>query len=146
MRCRWPVLWAVAAIVLSRGGAWGQAPPPGPHHHIMLPPQFGATVASTIIFAQASYIAAVGDFLESAAIARRHNAIAAEHEMHNAVLWVQTYFDRRELNRAYRRKEDPLYLDKEVNRETQVKRRVDELHQLVASGDVTYEMNWMVRE
>lgn len=111
----------------------------------MLPPQYGATVASTIIFAQASYIAATGDFLESATIARRHHAIAAEHEMKNAVLWVQTYFERRELNRAYRLKENPAYRTKETRREETAKYRIEKLKQLVVSGDVTNELNWMVR-
>ncbi|HVA46995.1 MAG TPA: hypothetical protein VNH11_11560 [Pirellulales bacterium] len=147
MRTRWFASFAVVVIALSRGVAWGQAPPPpGPHHHISLPPQYGATVASTIIFAQASYIAAVGDFLESAAIARRHNAIAAEHEMRNSVLWVQTYFERRALNRAYPLKENPAYLDKEESRQKQQKRLIEKLPQNVIAGDVTHELNWMLRE
>lgn len=145
--CRRRSLLAAAAILLSARAALAQSPPPpGPHHHIALPPQYGATVMSTIIFAQASYIAAVGDFLESAAIARRHHAIAAEHEMRNAVLWVQTYFERRALNRAYRMKENPPYLDKEEYRLSQQKRLIEKLPQNVVAGDVTHEINWMLRE
>jgi hypothetical protein len=146
MRRCWLASFAIAAVVGWSGIARGQAPLPPVHHHIMLPPQYGATVASTIIFAQASYIAATGDFLESAAIARRHNAIAAEHEMHNAVLWVQTYFERRELNRAYRLKENPSYLQKEVAREGIQSFKIEKLPQLVVAGDVTYELNWMMRK
>ena len=128
-----------------RKSASAQGEPP-PHAHIFLPPQYGATALSTVIFAQASYIAASGDFLESAAIARRHNAIAAEHELHNAKLWVQTYFERRELNRAYRLKENPPYLDKEERREAQTERRIVDNTQLVVEGNVTDELNWLLRE
>jgi hypothetical protein len=140
------VFFGAGAIVLSCGIAWTQGPPPPVQQHIMLPPQFGATVASTIIFAQGSYIAAVGDYIESSAVARRHSAMAAEHEIRNAALWLSTYFERRELNRLYRRKEDPPYLDKEEHRQEQYKRRIDKLPQLVVSGDVTGDLNWMLRE
>ena len=42
-------------------------------------------------------IAAQGDFLEAAAIARRHHAAAAEQEIKNSVEWVRAYFERKEL-------------------------------------------------
>jgi hypothetical protein len=144
---RW--LTKLALLTCLTANARAQPIPPAapqPRSHILLPPQYGATVASTIIFAQASYIASVGDFLESAAIARRHNAVAAEHEMRNAVRWVSTYFERRELNRAYRLKENPPFLDKEEHRQKQYRRRIDDNAQLVIGGNVTDELNWMLRE
>lgn len=116
------------------------------HHAILLVPGYGASAAASVIYAQAAYINAMGNILESAPIARRHNAIAAEHEMKNAVLWVQTYFERRELNRAYRLAENPDYRTKETNREATAKYRIEKLRQLAVSGDVTNELNWMVRE
>ena len=112
--------------------------------HIFLPPTRGATVLSTYIDAQARDVAAMGDFLESEAIARRHRAAAAEHEMQNAVLWVETYFKRRELNRAYRLKENPPYLDREVARDKVAARRIAESPGLVREGDVTDELNWLL--
>lgn len=147
MPCRCVAI-LVSVVVFSHGTAFAQAPTgePPASGHIWLPPQFGATPESTVIFAQASYIAAVGDYLESAAIARRHNALAAEHEMRNAVTWVSTYFERRELNRAYRLKEHPPYLEREEHRQAQYKRRIDKNLQLSADGNVTDELNWMLRE
>ena len=139
------VLLAAGIGWASLNSVFAQGEPPS-HAHVLLPPQYGATALSTVIFAQASYIAATGDFLESAAIARRHNAIAAEHELHNAKLWVQTYFERRELNRAYRLKEDPPYLDKEEHREAQTERRIVDNTQLVVDGNLTDELNWLLRE
>jgi hypothetical protein len=119
---------------------------PGPHTHILLPPAFGATPLSTQIHAQAAYIASLGDYLESEAIARRHHALAAEQEMRNAVQWVTTYFERRALNRAYRLKEKPAYLDREEHRHEQAKRRIVDDPYLSAQGDLTEELNWLLEE
>jgi hypothetical protein len=140
----------VALLAIGMGSLWpisAQAQrEPAPRARVFLPPQYGATALSTVIYAQASYIAASGDFLESAAIARRHHAIAAEHELHNAKLWVQTYFERRELNRAYRLKENPPFLDKQEHREAQTERRITDNTQLVVEGSTTDELNWLLRE
>ncbi len=143
--------FAIAHVLLACGFAAQpvlaqRAPPLAPKAHIVLPPQYGATVASTIIFAQASYIAAAGDFLESAAIARRHHAAAAEHEIHNARLWVSTYFEIKEINRAYRLKMNPPILEKLENRQNQIARRIRKNTDLVLSGDPTDELNKMLRE
>jgi len=88
--------WLVVAVVLwisAVGLAVGAESPPA-RGHIFLPPTRGATVLSTHIDAQARYIAAVGDFLESRAIARRIEADAFDREMDNALKWVETYFER----------------------------------------------------
>ncbi len=131
--------------LVSVSTALGQAEPP-PRAHVLLPPAYGATPLSTVIQAEASYIQSVGDYLESAAIARRHHAIAAEHEMRNALKWVETYFERRALNRAYRLKEDPPYLDKEAKRHDQKRRVIVDQSYLSIKGDPTDELNWLLDE
>ncbi len=134
-------LGVLLAMVASPATA--QVGPPETRGHVYLPETHGATVMSTIINAQANYVAALGDYAESVAIARRHHAAAEEHEMRNAVQWVNTYFEMRALNRAYRLKENP-YLDKEANREAQRERRMYEFPDLVTQGDVTDELNWLL--
>lgn len=127
-------------------GAPAQPPPIPDRGHIWLPPSWGATPLSTVIQAEASYIAAAGDYLESAAIARRHHAAAAEHEMRNALLWVDTYFGMREKNRAWRLKENPNFLMREEKRQKVMADRIDKFFQHTLKGDVTEEINWLLRE
>lgn len=117
-------------------------PPAG----IYLPTTSGATALSAAINAQANYVAGMGDYLESASIARRNNALAAEQEMRNALQWVSTYFERRELNRAYRLKQNPGYLENEAKRQELLAERIDKLFQEVLRGDVTREINWLLHE
>jgi hypothetical protein len=88
----------------------------------------------------------MGEFLESASIARRNDAIAAEQEMRNSLQWVTTYFERRELNRAYRQAENPGYLATEEKRQEVLNKRITKLFQDVLRGDVTKEMNWLLHE
>lgn len=92
--------------------------------YVELAPIRGATALSSYIDAQANYVVAAGSFLESASIARNYNAAAAEHEMRNSVLWVQTYFRKRELNREYRRREKTSRRDKIANRYEVAERRI----------------------
>lgn len=70
--------------------------------HVLLPRTSGATVLSTYINASANRAVAVGDFLESAAIARQIHLESDRLEMENSIKWVETYFERRKLNREYR--------------------------------------------
>ncbi|MGB0760761.1 MAG: hypothetical protein ACPGPS_14560 [Rubripirellula sp.] len=70
--------------------------------HVILPRTSGATVLSTYINASANRAVAVGDFLESAAIARRIHLESDRLAMENSIKWVETYFERRKLNRDYR--------------------------------------------
>lgn len=105
-----------------------------------------ATAYSADVLAQSQYLVAQGDFLVSAATARKLNAEAFEHEMKNAVTWVHTYFERRRLNREYRAQENPGYLEKEEARSKQYRRLVRSNPQTVLDGDVTDELNWMVRD
>lgn len=110
----------------------------------MLPPSYGATPISTLINAQAAYIAGAGDFLESAANARMTNALAAEKEMDNSVKWVQTYFDRKELNRSYTK--PPSYIERQMAINTRTKELIDSKYQIELKGDVTEKLNWILRE
>jgi hypothetical protein len=106
----------------------------------------GATPLSAQIQAEASYLRGMGEFLEDAAVARRHNALAREQEMKNALTWVQTYFEARALNRAYRLKENPSYLDREKKHQEVIKDKITKYFQDVLKGDVTGQLNWMLHE
>jgi hypothetical protein len=121
--------------------AWGQA-----RQHVFLPPAYGATPLSTIINAEAAYVAAYGDMVESVAMARKINAEAAALEIQNAVDYVAAYFKRRELNREGRKKEFQTYLDAEKHRQAVIKERVEKQYQDLLRGDVTSPLNWLLRE
>jgi len=136
--------WLVVGILALLSCVTGRVAAQPVRGHVRLPHTRGATVLSTYIDAQARYIVAMGDYLESAAIARRHRAAALEHELDNSIKWVETYFKRRELNRAYRLKEDPPYLDDVENREKVTRRRIADLPLEVFKGDVTEELNWLL--
>ncbi len=135
----------VASVVVTLASSTGRVGAQPTHDYVVyLPPTRGATVLSTYIDAQAHYILAMGDYLESAAIARRHRAEAVEQELENSLEWVETYFKRREVNRAYRLEEEPPYLDKAENQEKVTHRRIDRLPREVLEGDVTDELNWLL--
>jgi len=132
---RLAVLFATFAV----GANWVYAQPVRPH--VYLPPTRGATVTSTYIDAQARRIVATGDFLESAAIARKIHSEAADKEMENHTKWVNTFFKARELNRMYRRRENPSYIEKLEKREKVQDRLTRDLPEEVLKGDVTDELN-----
>lgn len=111
------------------------------HQAIFLPPSYGATPMSAQLQAEAAYVAGLGDFLVSQSISRRHHAAAAEHEIRNSLLWVQTYFERKEVNRAFYKKYHPDYLDRQAKQQKQVDRRIEDLPELVLEGDPTDELN-----
>ena len=111
--------------------------------HVYLPRTHGATVLSTYIDAEARRIVAVGDFLESAAIARRIHVESDRVAMENAVLWVETYFKRKQLNQQYRRAADPPYLDDQQRRDEVKQRLILKMPQEVTSGDLSDEINWL---
>jgi len=129
------------ALVVAEARRAGAQPVRG---HVYLPSTRGATATSTVIDAQARKIVAMGDFLESAAIARLHHAAAADKELDNSIKWVETYFKRRELNRAARRAENPPYLDRVEHREKVKGRRIRDLPGEVLRGDVSDELNWLL--
>jgi hypothetical protein len=109
-----------------------------------LPPSYGATPLSTIINAQAAYIAASGDFLESAANARLTNSLAANQEMENSVKWVHTYFERKSINREATK--TPNYIERQETINQLTKSFVDSNYEVELKGDVSDKLNWMLRE
>lgn len=105
------------------------------------------TAASAEITAQARYIRAQGQFLESAAVARETNAHAVEAELKNWVTYVDDYFKRREINREARAKEEHYnYAENEEKRQAMVKRRMEKGFQDMIQGDLTDRLNWLLRE
>jgi hypothetical protein len=123
-----------------------QAQMTGTHEHIFLPPAYGATPLSTVIEAQAKHIAAQGDFLESAAIARRIHAEAYALELQNAVEEVRVYFERRRMNRE-------AVLEEKGNRPDIIRDRAEKAMKLLIERDFPYvlkqadpsaELNWLL--
>ncbi|HVC94125.1 MAG TPA: hypothetical protein VND64_10570, partial [Pirellulales bacterium] len=104
-----------------------------------------ANAFSNQIFAQAAVLRADGDFLVSMAVARNLNAEAASKEMDNAIKWVNTFFERRRLNREWRDAEHIDYLErKEKGRKQQ--RRIIEGNLDALGADLSDELNFMVGE
>jgi hypothetical protein len=126
---------------LAGGPAWAQC-----QRVVLVPRATGTTPLAAAIRAEAAYVAAYGSMLESAATARKINAEAVALEIQNSIEYVDAYFKCRELNRQWRAKEDPNYLEREKRRQAVVKRRVEEQYQDVLRGDVTKMLNWLLRE
>ncbi len=104
------------------------------------------SAASLQILVQSEYLRAQGAFLASSAEARHVNAEAAQMEMDNAVKWVNTYFERRRLNREYREAENPGVIEQQEKRR-ELRRRILEKNLQESLGtDLTDELNWMLRE
>ena len=120
-------LGAVGGAILAAGSISPRAvaQPIAHHGHIWLPPSWGATPLSSVIHAQASYLASAGYFLEQEAIARRHHALAAKQEMENALQWVDTYFEMRERNRAWRARENPNHLVREKKHQESLRDQIE---------------------
>ncbi len=128
----------VMIVVLTAGSLHGQDHVRG---HVFLPQTAGATVLSTYIDAEARRAVAIGDFLESAALARRINLESDQIAMKNSVLWVETYFEKRKLNREYRDAEHPSYLESKRNIAEQKHKRIVNAAPM---GDPTDELNFML--
>lgn len=139
--CVVAVLGAVALV------AQAQAEPPraGPSP---VPRPWGATPHSTMIHAQATALASQGYFLETAAIARRHRALAAKQEMENMVQWVDTYFDMRQRNRAWRLKEGslPNYMRQERERQEVMRYQVENFLDNALKNDIAGKLNWLLTQ
>lgn len=112
--------------------------------HVFLPRTNGATVLSTYIDAEARRMVAVGDLVESMAVARSINVQSDREAMKNSVLWVETYFKRKELNRQARRAQDPIYIDQQQERDDMKKRAVLQQPEEALNGDVTDDLNWLL--
>ena len=109
--------------------------------HVYLPHTEGATVLSTHINAAANRLVALGDFLESAAIARRINLESDRVAMENSLIWVETYFKRRELNREYR---DAARIDYKESQQIRMRERHERISTRDASDDVIGDLNYML--
>lgn len=131
----------LAAVFVLAGAAWGQD-----RTVVVLPRHYGATPLSAQIYAQASYVVAQGQFLESAAVARQANAKAVALEIDNAVKAVDAYFKRRELNREWRAKEEPSYQDRMKKQAAMFDEQLRYRFQTLMKGDVTEHLNWLLRE
>ncbi|MDY0170457.1 MAG: hypothetical protein RBS80_28205 [Thermoguttaceae bacterium] len=101
-----------------------------------------------MIHAQATALAAEGYFLEAAAIARRHHALAAKQEMENMVQWVDTYFEMRQRNRAWRLKEGslPNYMRQERERQEVMRYQVENFLENALKNDIAGKLNWLLTE
>jgi len=105
-----------------------------------------ATAYSAAIISQSDYLRSQGGFLTDAATARNLNAQAADQEMRNSITWINTYFERRRLNREYRAAEHPGYLEKEELRNKQYRRLLNTSPKTILDGDLTDDLNWMLRD
>ncbi len=139
---------AAAGIVMLASEAGAQpVAVASPGYGVWLPSYYGgATPLSAAIRAEADYIASAGYAAEAVSRARINHAIAAEQEIRNAELWVSTYFRMREINRAARLKENPNFLMREAKRQKVMEDKMDKFFQLTLQGDVTEELNWLLRE
>ena len=139
---------AVGGVILAAGLISPQAvaQPIVERGHIWLPPSWGATPLSTVIHAQASYLASAGYFLEQEAIARRHHALAAKQEMENALQWVDTYFEMRQRNRAWRALERPNHLVREKKHQESLRDQIENHLQNSLKNDLTGKINWLLNE
>lgn len=105
-----------------------------------------ATAFSSDVFAMANLLRASGDFLAATGQARETHAKAAGVEMDNAVKWVNTYFERRRLNREYREAERPGFIERQGLRREKYRRIIEKNLQDSLGTDLTGELNWMLRE
>jgi hypothetical protein len=128
----------VLSVALAPGRLSAQTAVRG---HVWLPRTQGATVLSTYIDAQARRAVAMGDFLESAAVARKINLEADRMAMENSVMWVETYFERRKLNRQYRDAERVSYRESQTTISNNLHRRIANKER---SGNQTDELNYML--
>lgn len=109
---------------------------------VFLPPFSGANVLATRLDAQAQRAVALGNFLESSAIARRINLDSDRIAMENSILWVETFFERRRLNRFYRDAERIDYQERKLIVGQYNHRRIEESD---PGGDPAEGLNFMMR-
>jgi hypothetical protein len=103
-----------------------------------------STPLSSLIDAQAQYLVAYGECEKSLAVARKINAEAYQSELHNWVDEVDAYFKRRELNRSWRRKENPGATEHEALRLEKLDLELRGQFERFVEGDVAGRMNWLL--
>ncbi len=136
------VACTLCLIAVSSGPTHAQRP--RIRGHIYRPHTHGATVLSTYIDAEARRTVAVGNLLESMAVARRINVESDRVAMLNSVLWVETYFQRKELNRQARRAQNPIYIDQQKSRDEMKRRIILQQPEEALNGDLTDDLNWIL--
>jgi hypothetical protein len=136
----------VAAMSSSVSPAAAQGLPVRDHPYIAVPHNV-LSVRTDSIRAQAQYLQAMGDYQESIGIARIYHAQAAEMEIRNHAEWVKTYFELKELNKAYYLKEHPPFIDRQARIQQVLRSRHVRNPHLDLEGDISDEtLNWYLHE
>ena len=146
------VLLLVLTVLLAAPPAEAQLPPgapapePPPRMPPFVPPAWGTTALSAQIHAEAALLSSFGGYLVDRSVAERHHEIAREHRIRNYVLWVDSYFEARRLNRLHRLEENPNFLMREKEIQKVKHQMITKLHQHTSKGDVTDTLNWLLKE
>jgi len=107
----------------------------------------GGTPFSYQIEAEADYIIAQGEFQKSVAIARKINAEAVAQEIQNSVDYVKAYFERRDINKAWREKNEyKTDFERLEIEQKAMEKNINEYFQNTLKGDVTRELNYMLNK
>ena len=106
----------------------------------------GATPLSAAIRSQAQYLVAKGEFFKKVSQSRINHAQAADKEIDNYAKWIDTYFEGRKDNKAYRKQETPGYFVRQKKQQEIRKKRITDLYQVVNDGNVTKVNNWLLHE
>jgi hypothetical protein len=144
----WCWVGFVAAAAASIGVATSHAQQFAPRDRDpILVPHNVLSVRTDMIRAQAQYLRAMGDYQESIGIARIYHAQATQMEIRNHAEWVKTYFELKDVNKAYYLKEHPPFIDRQARIQQLLQgRHVGNPH-LDLQGDITADtLNWFLQE
>lgn len=118
-----------------------------PQNQIFLPRAAGGTPASFLIEARAKYVAAYGAYQESAAIAEKIHAEAVSLEIKNSVDYVKAWFERKDINREWRKKNEwKSYIESLDLQQKAMEKRINEYFQNTLKGNVTSELNYLLQK
>jgi hypothetical protein len=98
------------------------------------------------IRAEAKYLEAAGQYLESAATARKIGAEAVAIEIENSVKAVHAYWDRRRIWEEEYRRRNPTPMEREAKIQDMWQKRMKSQYQSILRSDVTDQLNWLLRE
>jgi len=120
---------------------------PQPRGEVYIDAHHGGTPLSYQIEAEAKYVRAYGQFLESATNARKINAEAVSLEIENSVKYVEAYFKRKDINKEWREKNEwKSYFESLDLQQKAMEKRIDEYFQNTLKGDVTNELNYLLQK
>ena len=142
--------WQGALLVLALAASGTHAQNLGRDNLIavpmLLPQRSAVTAMGDYVRAQSLYVWSQGTFLEKAANARLTRARALDKELDNSVKWVETYFQRKLLNREYREKlRPPRAVRLEASRE-HYETRIRQQPNSFKRGDPTNALNWLLNK